>query len=161
MRLHRRGSSRRVVPHVVRQFPGIEGIKLVSKDLDRRKRPVGDGALQEKAVFIVGKQFQALDLMAFDGALPSQQSRLVIQPALVDVFPRIIAALGRAGDGERDVARPSIALISMGLCITTCSERISATCSGVGGPASRNLRRGCMSHSFLWCCLLFLADRGL
>src|SRR5262249_5485012 len=41
-------------------------------------------------------------------------------------------------------SRPMIGLMSTGLCITTFSARIAATCSGVGGPASRSLRRGGM-----------------
>src|SRR5215471_7865822 len=42
-------------------------------------------------------------------------------------------------------SRATIGLMRTGLCITTFSARIAAACSGVGGPASRSLRNGCMT----------------
>src|SRR5262250_613874 len=56
-------------------------------------------------------------------------------------------------------SRPTIGLMRTGLCITTFSARIAAACSGVGGPASRSLRKGCitgfLSHTD---CSIFSAD---
>src|SRR5215470_1617641 len=38
---------------------GGRAIEPVSEDLDRRERPIGDRALQQQTVLVVGQQFQA------------------------------------------------------------------------------------------------------
>src|SRR5262249_27708718 len=75
-----------VVPHVRRQLSGVERDQPFPENLQRRKGAVCDGALGKQALLIVSEQFQALDLVPLDGALPAQQGRAVVESGLEDVL---------------------------------------------------------------------------
>src|SRR6266850_3605047 len=83
----------RIIPHVVRQFAGVQSDQPISEYLESRKRPVCDCALQQQSVLVVGQELQALDLVSFDGALPSEKGRASVDLAFEDVLAGIVAAL--------------------------------------------------------------------
>src|SRR5262249_8214318 len=89
-----RSASAGVVPHVGRQSSSVQRDQSVPEDLERWKRPGGDGALKQQAAVVVRQQFQAFDLVALDRALPAQQGRAIIDLAFEDVLARVIPAAG-------------------------------------------------------------------
>src|SRR5262245_40699773 len=85
----------RVIPYVVRHLAGVQSDQPISEYLEGRKRPVCDCALQQQSVLVVGQELQALDLVSFDRALPSEKGRASVDLAFEDVLAGIVAALGR------------------------------------------------------------------
>src|SRR6266850_6094237 len=83
----------RIIPHVVRHLVGVHSDQPISQYLESRKRPVCDCALHQQAVLVVGQELQALDLVSFDGALPSEKGRASVDLAFEDVLAGIVAAL--------------------------------------------------------------------
>src|SRR6267142_2184787 len=66
----------RIVPQVVRQLAGAQSHQPISQYFESRKRPVCDRALQQQSVLVVGQELQALELVSFDRALPSEEGSL-------------------------------------------------------------------------------------
>src|SRR5438309_10497827 len=66
----------RIVPQVVRQLAGAQSHQPISQYYESRKRPVCDRATQQQSVRVVGQELQALELVSFDRALPSEKGSL-------------------------------------------------------------------------------------
>src|SRR5258708_35869218 len=83
----------RIIPHVVRHLAGVQSDQPISEYLESRKRPVCDSALEQQSGLVVEGKIQALDRVAFDGALPSKKGRASVDLAFEDVLAGIVAAL--------------------------------------------------------------------
>src|SRR5580704_6245410 len=80
-----------VIPRVSRHAVADCSALLLPEDFECGERAIGDSALFELSIGPVREQFQALELVPFDGPLPTQESGVLVELAFENVFAGIVA----------------------------------------------------------------------
>src|ERR1700722_12202292 len=84
-------SSGRVIPRVSWHAVADCSALLLAEDFECGERAIGDSALFELSIGSVREQLQALELVPFDGPLPSQESGVLVELAFENIFAGIVA----------------------------------------------------------------------
>jgi len=100
-------------------------------------RPCAPAAVR----LVVGQELQALELVSFDRALPSEEG------IFEDVRAGIVATLRRHRNHDRDELSAHECFIRSGVCITTSLLRTTATCAGVMGRLREVYRMDAYTHT--------------
>src|SRR5256885_7023311 len=97
--------QRWVLPNIGRQFVLERCIHGVAEQFQRRIRPQGNSALHYQSLLVVHDDLQALELVALDGPLPTQEGGTVIELEL-GCIGTAATRRARLGKNRRDGSTP-------------------------------------------------------